>query len=148
YLSATPQPLASKHLIHRAAAMLNNAGLEDIGFRPEMNSDGILDAVDVTIALSQMTGVPVSKLGEDERTRYANMEEIIKQNIIGQNQAVDVVCRAIKTARVGLKDPKRPIGAFLFLGPTGVGKTELAKQLADFMFGSEEAVFTLDMSEF
>ncbi|MEM9951127.1 MAG: ATP-dependent Clp protease ATP-binding subunit [Chloroflexota bacterium] len=148
YLPATPQPLASVRLIHRAAAMLNNAGLEDIGYRPEMDSDGILDATDVTIALSQMTGVPVSKLGEDERARFAKMEEILRQDIIGQDNAVDVVSRAIKTARVGLKDPKRPIGSFLFLGPTGVGKTELAKQLADFMFGSEDAVFPLDMSEF
>ncbi|MGJ3238340.1 MAG: AAA family ATPase [Anaerolineae bacterium] len=148
YLSATPQPLAAKRLIHRTAAMLNNAGLEDLGFRPDMVIDGVLDPADVTIALSQMTGVPVSKLGEDERERYAKMEDILRQNIIGQDTAVDVVSRAIKTARVGLKDPKRPIGAFLFLGPTGVGKTELAKQLADFMFGSEDAVFPLDMSEF
>jgi ATP-dependent Clp protease ATP-binding subunit ClpA len=95
-----------------------------------------------------MTGVPVSKLGEDERARYAVMEDTIKQSIIGQDEAVDAVSRAIKTARVGLKDPKRPIGTFLFLGPTGVGKTEMAKQLADFMFDSEDAVFALDMSEF
>lgn len=148
YLSAIPAPLNAKRLIHRTAAMLNNAGIEDLGFKPDMNYDGRLDPVDVTIALSQMTGVPVSKLGEDERTRYGNMEEILKRSIIGQDNAVDVVSRAIKTARVGLKDPKRPIGTFLFLGPTGVGKTELAKQLADFMFGSEDAVFPLDMSEF
>lgn len=148
YLSATPQPLASKHLIHRTAAMLNNAGLEDMDFRPEMESDGVLDSVDVTIALSKMTGVPVTKLGQDERERFGRMEEILKQSIIGQDTAVDVVSRAIKTARVGLKDPKRPIGTFLFLGPTGVGKTELAKQLADFMFDSEDAIFPLDMSEF
>lgn len=148
YLSETPQPLASKHLIHRTAAMLNNAGLEDMDFRPEMDSDGILDPVDVTIALSKMTGVPVTKLGQDERERLNNMQDILKQSIIGQDTAVDVVSRAIKTARVGLKDPNRPIGTFLFLGPTGVGKTELAKQLADFMFDSEEAIFPLDMSEF
>ncbi|MGB7341307.1 MAG: ATP-dependent Clp protease ATP-binding subunit [Phototrophicaceae bacterium] len=148
YLSSTPLPLSAKRLIHRTAAMLNNAGLQDLGFRPDMEDDGILDSVDVTIALSKMTGVPVSKLGEDERERYAMMDDILKQNIIGQDNAVEVVSRAIKTARVGLKDPKRPIGAFLFLGPTGVGKTELAKQLADFMFGSEDAVFPLDMSEF
>lgn len=148
YLSETPQPLASKHLIHRTAAMLNNAGLEDMDFRPEMDSDGILDPVDVTITLSAMTGVPVTKLGQDERERLENMEEILKQSIIGQDNAVNVVSRAIKTARVGLKDANRPIGTFLFLGPTGVGKTELAKQLADFMFDSEEAIFPLDMSEF
>lgn len=148
YLSEYPQPLASKRLIHRTAAMLNNAGLEDMDFRPDMDSDGVLDPVDVTITLSKMTGVPVTKLGQDERERLNNMEEILKQSIIGQDNAVNVVSRAIKTARVGLKDANRPIGTFLFLGPTGVGKTELAKQLADFMFDSEEAIFPLDMSEF
>jgi ATP-dependent Clp protease ATP-binding subunit ClpC len=149
YLAATPLPRSALNLIHRTAALLDMSRQENLGMKPPMDSsDGKLDVADVTIALSQMTGVPVSKLGEDERTRYANMEEIIRQNIIGQDEAVNVVCRAIKTSRVGLKDPKRPIGAFLFLGPTGVGKTELAKMLADFMFGSEDAVFTLDMSEF
>lgn len=148
YLTTMPLPRSAEVLMHRTAAMVDMSRQDNLGFKPEMGNDGSLDPVDVTIALSQMTGVPVSKLGEDERVRYATMEEIIRQNIIGQDEAVDIVCRAIKTARVGLKDPKRPIGTFLFLGPTGVGKTEMAKQLADFMFGSEEAVFPLDMSEF
>jgi ATP-dependent Clp protease ATP-binding subunit ClpC len=148
YLAATPLPRSAEILLHRSAAMVTMSSQANLKFKPEMGQDGRLDPVDVTVALSQMTGVPVSKLGEDERARYAKMEEIIKQNIIGQDQAVDAVCRAIKTARVGLKDPKRPIGTFLFLGPTGVGKTEMAKQLADFMFDSEDAVFALDMSEF
>jgi ATP-dependent Clp protease ATP-binding subunit ClpA len=95
-----------------------------------------------------MTGIPVSKLGEDERLRYASMVEHLQERIIGQEEAVLAVSRAIKTARVGLKDPRRPIGAFLFLGPTGVGKSELAKVLAEFMFGSEDAMLPLDMSEF
>lgn len=148
YLSSFSMPLAAVRLVNRAAGMLNVAAQEEMNIGLNMESDGILDAPDVMIALSQMTGVPVTKLGQDERERYSKMEEILKQNIIGQDTAVDVISRAIKTARVGLKDPKRPIGAFLFLGPTGVGKTELAKQLADFMFGSEDAVFPLDMSEF
>lgn len=148
YLAATPLPRSAEILMHRTAAMVTMSSQDNLRFKPEMGQDGSLDPVDVTIALSQMTGVPVSKLGEDERARYAVMEDAIKQNIIGQDQAVDAVCRAIKTARVGLKDPKRPIGTFLFLGPTGVGKTEMAKQLADFMFDSEDAVFALDMSEF
>jgi ATP-dependent Clp protease ATP-binding subunit ClpC len=149
YLAATPLPRSAEVLLHRTAAMVTMSRQENLGFKPPMDAaDGNLDAADVTIALSQMTGVPVSKLGEDERARYASMEEHIKANIIGQDEAVNIVCRAIKTSRVGLKDPKRPIGAFLFLGPTGVGKTELAKQLAEFMFGSEDAVFPLDMSEF
>ena len=95
-----------------------------------------------------MTGIPVSKLGVDERARYAHMVEALHQRIIGQDDAVLAVSRAVKIARVGLKDPKRPIGSFLFLGPTGVGKTELAKALAEFMFGSEDAMVVLDMSEY
>jgi len=90
----------------------------------------------------------VRKLGSDERTRYARMVEHLHQRIIGQEEAVLAVSRAVKMARVGLKDPRRPIGSFLFLGPTGVGKTELAKALADFLFGSEEALVALDMSEY
>ena len=95
-----------------------------------------------------MTGIPASKLGADERSRYASMVEHLHQRIIGQEEAVLAVSRAVKTARVGLKDPNRPIGSFLFLGPTGVGKTELAKALAEFMFGSEDAMVVLDMSEY
>ena len=95
-----------------------------------------------------MTDIPVSKLGLDERARYAHMVDAMHQRIIGQEEAVLAVSRAVKIARVGLKDPKRPIGSFLFLGPTGVGKTELAKALAEFMFGSEDAMIVLDMSEY
>ncbi|MEL6308407.1 MAG: AAA family ATPase, partial [Chloroflexota bacterium] len=148
YLAPVPSPLNAKRLIHRTAAMLDYAGIEDLDFKPNMETDGNLDAADVMIALSAMTGIPVNKLGEDERARYVTMEETIREKIIGQDAAVAAVSKAIKTARVGLKDPQRPMGSFLFLGPTGVGKTELAKQLADFMFGSEDDVFALDMSEF
>lgn len=147
YLSATPLPLAAEHLIHRAAAMVSMSKHGHWSSRPEIK-DAVLDAEDITLAASEMTGVPVSKLGEDERLRYASMVEHLKERIIGQDEAVISVSRAIKTARVGLKDPKRPIGAFLFLGPTGVGKSELGKVLAEFMFGSEEAMLPLDMSEF
>jgi len=102
----------------------------------------------VTLAASLMTGIPVAKLGADERSRYAHMVEHLHKRIIGQDEAVLAVSRAVKTARVGLKDPRRPIGSFLFLGPTGVGKTELAKALADFLFGDEAATVSLDMSEY
>ena len=108
----------------------------------------VLDADDVAVAVSVMTGIPVSKLGLDERQRYAAMVDALHERIIGQDEAVLAVSRAVKIARVGLKDPKRPIGSFLFLGPTGVGKTELAKALAEFMFGSEDAMVALDMSEY
>lgn len=147
YLSATPLPRSAEHLLHRTAAMVNMSQQSHLAFKPELIDEN-LDAEDVTLTASQMTGIPVSKLGEDERLRYASMVEHLKERIIGQDQAVLAVSRAIKTARVGLKDPKRPIGAFLFLGPTGVGKTELAKALAEFMFGDEEATLPLDMSEF
>lgn len=147
YLTSMPQPRSAEHVLHRTAAMVSMSQQQHLAFRPDI-SDGVLDVEDVTLAVSQMTGVPVSKLGEDERLRYASMVEHLKERVIGQDEAVMVVSRAIKTARVGLKDPKRPIGAFLFLGPTGVGKTELARALAEFMFGSEDAMLPLDMSEF
>lgn len=147
YLSITPLPLSAEQLMHRTAAMVNMSKQTHLAFRPELK-DAVLDAEDVTLTASQMTGIPVNKLGEDERLRYASMVEHLQERIIGQEEAVLAVSRAIKTARVGLKDPKRPIGAFLFLGPTGVGKTELARVLAEFMFGSEEAMLPLDMSEF
>ncbi|MBC7871512.1 MAG: ATP-dependent Clp protease ATP-binding subunit, partial [Chitinophagaceae bacterium] len=147
YLASTPLPLSAEQLLHRTAAMVSMSTQAHLAFKPEL-SDSTLDAEDITLTASQMTGVPVSKLGEDERLRYASMVEHLQERIIGQDEAVVSVSRAIKTARVGLKDAKRPIGAFLFLGPTGVGKTELARALAEFMFGSENAMLPLDMSEF
>ncbi|MEQ8673551.1 MAG: ATP-dependent Clp protease ATP-binding subunit [Aggregatilineales bacterium] len=147
YMSSVPLPLSAEQLLHRSAAMVTMSQQSHLAYRPEMK-DAVLDSEDVTLTASQMTGIPVSKLGEDERLRYASMVEHLQESIIGQDEAVLAVSRSIKTARVGLKDPKRPIGAFLFLGPTGVGKSELAKTLAQFMFGSEDAMLALDMSEF
>lgn len=148
YLSPTPLPRSAEHLLHRTAAMINMSQQTHLAFRPDIDDTNQLDIEDVTLTASQMTGVPVSKLGEDERLRYASMVEHLKERIIGQDEAVIAVSRAIKAARAGLKDPKRPIGSFMFLGPTGVGKSELAKALAEFMFGSEDAMLPLDMSEF
>lgn len=148
YMTATPLPGAAVHLMHRACALVRMSTQTQLPFTPDTPPDAQLDAEDVTVAASAMTGIPATKLGADERARYARMVEHIHRRIIGQEEAVLAISRAVKTARVGLKDPKRPIGSFLFLGPTGVGKTELAKALADFLFGSEDAMVVLDMSEY
>ena len=148
YLSGGAQPGAAIQLLHRACALVRMSTQSDLAYKPEAKPDATLDPDDVMLALSQMTGIPATKLGQDERTKYAQMAEFVKGRIIGQDEAVLAVSRAVKTARVGLKDPKRPIGSFLFLGPTGVGKSELAKALAEFMFGSEDNLITLDMTEY
>lgn len=103
---------------------------------------------DIAEVVSGWTGVPVTSLTESESDRLLKMEEILHKRVIGQNEAVSAVSRAIRRGRVGLKDPKRPIGSFLFLGPTGVGKTELCKALAEAVFGDEDAMIRIDMSEF
>lgn len=103
---------------------------------------------DIANVVSKWTGIPVNKLVESEKQKLINMEEILHKRLIGQDEAVETVADAIRRARSGLKDPKRPIGTFLFLGPTGVGKTELAKALAGFMFNDEDALIRIDMSEY
>lgn len=105
-------------------------------------------AADIDEVVSKWTGIPVTKLVESEMQKLLNMEEILHRRLVGQDEAVDTVSDAIRRARSGLKDPKRPIGTFLFLGPTGVGKTELAKSLAEFMFNDEDALIRIDMSEY
>ncbi|PJF45193.1 MAG: ATP-dependent Clp protease ATP-binding subunit ClpC [Phototrophicales bacterium] len=105
-------------------------------------------AAHVHDVLSEWTGIPVSDLQASEREKYAKMEEIIAQRVRGQDHAIKAVSETIKTHRAGLSDPRKPIGVFLFIGPSGVGKTELAKALAEFQFGNEKALIRLDMSEF
>ena len=104
-----------------------------------------IDEDDIAEVVSKWTGVPVNKLVESETQKLINMEEILHKRLVGQDEAVETVSDAIRRARSGLKDPKRPIGTFLFLGPTGVGKTELAKSLAEFMFNDEDALIRIDM---
>ena len=105
-------------------------------------------AEDIADVVSSWTGIPVTSITEDEGERLLKMEEILHKRVIGQDEAVKAVSKAIRRGRVGLKDPKRPIGSFLFLGPTGVGKTELCKALAEAMFGDENAMLRIDMSEY
>ena len=103
---------------------------------------------DIEQIVAAWTGIPVQQLAQEETERLLNMESILHQRVIGQEEAVEAVSRAIRRARAGLKDPKRPIGSFIFLGPTGVGKTELARALAESLFGDEDAMIRLDMSEY
>lgn len=105
-------------------------------------------AEDIAVVVANWTGIPITKLNETESERLLNLETILHERVIGQNDAVKSISKAVRRARAGLKDPKRPIGSFIFLGPTGVGKTELARTLADAMFGEEDAMIRVDMSEF
>ncbi len=108
----------------------------------------LLTEEDVAVVVSEWTKIPVSRLQEEESKRLLHLEKELHKRVIGQNEAVDAVAKAIKRGRVGLKDPKRPIGSFLFLGPTGVGKTELSKALAEAVFGDEKNMIRVDMSEY
>lgn len=110
--------------------------------------DLVVTEEDIAEIISSWTNIPVKKLAEEESEKLKNLEKLLHGRVIGQNEAVDAVAKAIRRGRAGLKDPKRPIGSFLFLGPTGVGKTELSKALAESMFGSEDAMIRIDMSEY
>ena len=107
-----------------------------------------VDEEEIAQVVAMWTGIPVTRIAQEESQRLLNMEESLHGRVIGQEEAIGIVSKAVRRARAGLKDPKRPIGSFIFLGPTGVGKTELAKALAEFMFGSEDALIKIDMSEF
>jgi ATP-dependent Clp protease ATP-binding subunit ClpC len=107
-----------------------------------------VDEEEVAQIVAMWTGIPVTRISEAESERLLHMEDALHQRVIGQQEAIEIVAKAVRRARAGLKDPKRPIGSFIFLGPTGVGKTELAKALAEFMFGSEDSLIKIDMSEF
>jgi len=113
-----------------------------------IKTDAVVNEEDIAQLVSQWTGIPVSRMLEAESEKLVQMEERIHQRIVNQEEAVVAVCEAIRRGRAGLKDPKRPIGSFIFLGPTGVGKTELARALAEFLFDDENAMVRLDMSEY
>ena len=107
-----------------------------------------VDEEEIAQVVAMWTGIPVTRIAQEESQRLLKMEESLHNRVIGQEEAIGIISKAVRRARAGLKDPKRPIGSFIFLGPTGVGKTELAKALAEFMFGSEDALIKVDMSEF
>ncbi|MDR3121693.1 MAG: ATP-dependent Clp protease ATP-binding subunit, partial [Clostridiales bacterium] len=111
-------------------------------------SDEAVGENDIADVVTSWTGVPVRKMEQEEASRIANMEQILHRRVVGQDEAVEAISKAIRRGRVGLKDPKRPVGSFIFLGPTGVGKTELCKSLAEAMFGDENALVRFDMSEY
>src|SRR4029077_13472063 len=115
------------------------------------SGDTLFDVVDEEViaeVLANGTGIPVTQLTEEETAKLLRMEEELHKRVVGQEDAIKALSRAIRRPRAGLKDPKRPSGSFIFLGPTGVGKTELAKALAEFLFGDESALIQLDMSEY
>ena len=146
YRDVSLPPGGAKRLLERAATniKINNSqmlSLHDKRVRKDTN----IDPADVRIALEQLTGIEVKP--EDAR-RYLDMEKDLKKRVTGQNEAITAISEAIRRAKAGLKNPKQPIGRFIFMGPSGVGKTESSKALAEFLFGSEEEIITLDMSEY
>jgi ATP-dependent Clp protease ATP-binding subunit ClpC len=119
------------------------------GWQRDQTSDKpTVSEEDIAQIVSMWTGIPVMRIAQEESARLLEMESALHKRVISQNEAIETISRAVRRARAGLKDPKRPIGSFIFLGPTGVGKSELAKALAEFMFGSENALVKIDMSEF
>jgi ATP-dependent Clp protease ATP-binding subunit ClpC len=114
----------------------------------DRSSSPIVTAEDIAEVVSMWTGVPVMQIAQEESIRLLQMEDDLQEHIVGQEEAIEAISKAVRRARAGLKDPRRPIGSFIFLGPTGVGKTELTKALARFLFGSEDSLIQLDMSEF
>ncbi|MGC8938731.1 MAG: AAA family ATPase, partial [Thermodesulfovibrio sp.] len=124
-----------------------NAHLKEIQKKRKMLKEEV-DEEDIAEVVAKWTGIPVKKLLESETQKLIKMEERLRQRVVGQDEAIQAVSNAIRRARAGLQDPNRPIGSFMFLGPTGVGKTELAKALAEFLFDDENAMIRIDMSEY
>jgi len=141
---ARAEQLRSQEQVLRASLDQLRAGMREAEEAQKLQ----VTAEDIAEIVAMWTGIPLTQIANEETERLLNMESALHQRIVGQDEAITIVAKAVRRARTGLKDPKRPIGSFLFLGPTGVGKTELAKALAEFMFGSEDALLQLDMSEF
>jgi ATP-dependent Clp protease ATP-binding subunit ClpC len=147
-ISAQQYELAAEYRDQEAKLRQKLEKLES-GWHSQQNSEKpVVTAEDIAHVVSLWTGIPVMRIAEEESARLLKMEEALKERVKGQEDPITVVSKAVRRARAGLKDPRRPIGSFIFLGPTGVGKTELVRALAEFMFGSEEAMVKIDMSEF
>ena len=136
----------AQEILERQEAL--ESQLERLRTAWDRNSSPVVTAEDIAEMVSMWTGVPVMQIAQEESARLLQMEEEMRAHIVGQEEAIEAISKAVRRARAGLKDPRRPIGSFIFLGPTGVGKTELTKALARFLFGSEDALIQLDMSEF
>jgi ATP-dependent Clp protease ATP-binding subunit ClpC len=142
-------PATALATLERACVLVQLAGSAHADLRPVgVEADPVVDRADIAAAVGAMSGVPVGQMVGPERERLARMEEELHARVIGQNEAIAAISRAYRRARAGFRDVKRPIGSFLFLGPSGVGKTETARALAEFLFGTEEAMVRIDMSEY
>ncbi len=143
--------ITDRCLPDKAIDALDEAGsmvrLQCTGGRRHKN-ESVVTEEDIASVISKMSGIPVNKVAESEAGRLVNMDSILKKKIVGQDEAIETVVRAIRRNRTGIKDPSRPVGSFLFLGPTGVGKTQLAKSLAEYLFDSEDNIIRIDMSEY
>ena len=145
----TDRYITDKSLPDKAIDALDEAGsMVRLSLAKKRGRTDVVDAEDIASVVSKMTGIPVNKVAESEGNRILRMKKRLQGRIIGQDEAIDTVARAIQRNRAGLKDPHRPIGTFLFFGPTGVGKTQLARSLAEYLFDSEENMVRIDMSEY
>ena len=145
----TNRYVADRSLPDKAIDAIDEAGsMVRLGVTGVQASSTVVTEEDIATVISKMTGIPVNKVAESEGHRLVKMKRRLEGRIIGQDEAVDTVCRAIRRGRAGLKDPHRPIGTFLFLGPSGVGKTRLARSLAEYLFDTEENIVRIDMSEY
>lgn len=141
--------ITDKALPDKAIDAMDEAGsMVRLRLAKTRNGSGTVDADDIACVISRMTGIPVSKVAEGEGQKLLEMGERLKKDVIGQDEAVETVVRAIRRNRAGIKDPERPVGTFLFFGPTGIGKTKLAKSLAEFLFDSPDSMVRIDMSEY
>lgn len=151
-ISEQQQPELAASLRERERSMLSwIAKLENslgVGQDAQLAERPYVTEADIAEVVSRWTGIPVQRLHSDEMLRLLNMEAALHERVVGQHEAVTTITRAVQRARAGLNDPKRPIGSFIFLGPTGVGKTELSRALAEFLFGADDALIKIDMSEF